>query len=407
MSTDANESIFDLPKFRESHIYSFTDSKVQSPYYTSSIKISSNRKTIGIVDQFQGKQPLILNRKFVVEKKPIELKLVQTLILDSHIVDHLHKFLIQEMPSQDSNDLAISFLKHVSAEKCDYSPVFYLAENWAKSSFDQYLQTSARKLSSILKLHSMDEEKFIVEGVVDFKKEAVEYYFDLYKSKTFEECGVEWAKKVPAYNAFEYYCELADLSYICLIKMVLIHFINPEINQENIRSKHSEFYRFLATELNIVLARESVLALYYFSGLAGKLIGVQKNTPYNKAKRNLLSTAWDLLLLRIPELLLSPDDLPELNLSYVVTSEEKLFELGSMFNLERILFENSTAHGAPILSYNSEQFIGVLSENVINELNRQAFETTMSRLEVAKGISTLKLTWLKEDLECQLKNFCR
>ena len=401
-----NNYIFQVDGFQEAHIYEFSESPYSSPYYKSSFDIVSGSRSIGIIDQFQGKRPIVLNKNFVVDKKQVDLQLVQTLILDSHIVDYLHRFMTGHRMDHESKQLVGDFIAHVSQINCDYSPVFYLTENWVKSKREQYLKTSADKLSSLLRLHSMREDAFVECRRVEYKAEALDYYFDLYKSNSFEGCGEAWAKSIFEYGGFDGYVEISRLSYVCLVKMVLIHFMNPEVQQDNVIRKYYEFERFLVEDLNLVLGRELVLALYYFSGLAGRFVGVQPNMKFDKAIRGLRSTAWDLLLLRMPEQLLAPSTLPEMNLSYVVTSEQKLYEVGAMFSLEKLFYVNPESMGDPVLSFNREIFGGILSRDAMKELEISRLSLSLERQEVTKGISSQKLSWLEEDLERQLKVLC-
>ena len=401
--------IFDLPGYHDSHIYEFSDSPYPSSFYDTSIIFNSKKKnkSIGIIDQFQGKRPILLNREFVVEKKRLDLEIVQTLILDSHIVDYLHRFVTKRTPDENSREVAIAFLKHVSKHRCDYSPIFYLSENWAKSSIARYLATSSEKLASVLKLHSMNEDKFINDGVVEYKADAVEYYCSLYERATLDECGKAWAEHFTDSEQFSHFKELTEISYVCLLKMVLLHFVNPALNQDNILRKHDEFSSFLINDLNVVLGRELMLSLYYFSGLTGKFIGIQPNTSYEKAIRNLKSSAWDLLLLRMPEFLLSPRNMPEMNLAYIVTSEDRLFKLGKNFNIESLFYFNRDSHGEAILSCSMELFNGLLSNESMAFLESERINVLMQRRGAETGISKSKVSWLREDLELQLKNLCR
>ncbi len=127
-----------------------------------------------------------------------------------------------------------------------------------------------------------------------------------------------------------------------------------------------------------------------------------------KAKKNLKSTAWDLLLLRLPEFLLAPTHLPELNTAYVVTSEDKLLSVGDMFSLETIFYENKTSQGSPILSFDTELFQTVLSKADLITAQNQRSKWIQSRASKGKPdhITPQKLDWLIEDLEIQLGYLC-
>lgn len=389
------------------HIYEFINSPYEAPFYSQSFNFTYGNKKIGIIDQFNGKRPIILNKEFI-GGKALDVNIYQTLILDSHIVDILHRYVSGNGKLDDNLRMVTSdFLTHVSKLNCDYNPVFYLTENYAKSNKDQFIKTSSEKLSSILKLHSMNEHEYIQNGVMTYKKESVEYYCDTYHALDLDACGVSWANQYAEHHHQDESQKITKLSYACLLKMVLIHFVNPEINSENIIKKYYEFEKFLVNDLNLVLARELNLALYYFSNFAGKFVSVQPNMRVETAKKALLSTAWDIFLLRMPEMLLSPNNLPELNLSYIVTSEEKLLSVGDMFNIESIFYQDKKSPAFPVLSFNVKLFEKVLSQIELNELNQHGQIQAISRIsKTSKHISAQSVDWLIEDLELQLRYLC-
>jgi hypothetical protein len=395
---------------KDVHIFELSNSPYKAQFYDKSFHFKSNAKKIGIVDQFQGKRPIVLNKEFVIDRKKLQFHVVHTLILDSHIVDALHRYISGRGELDvDSRAVTIEFLKHVSRLNCDYSPMFYLAENMAKSSRAQFLKTSSEKLASLLRLHCMEEASFVEYEKIKYKKNSLEHYYALYGASNLNECGANWAKSLIDSGELKHYIGLTQFSYACLLKMVLIHFMNPSINEKNILSKNHEFEFFLTSELNIIMAREVNLALYYFSNFAGKFVNVQPNMSYEKAVKNLKATAWDLLLLRLPEFLLTPSNLPEINTAYIVSSEEKLLSIGDMFNLESIFYSDFNSTALPKLSFNAEVFESVISKDKLDSLFRDREQLSLNRLQkdLAEPISEQKLGWLIEDLEIQLKNLCK
>lgn len=403
-----NKNIFSLPSMSDAHIYEFSHSPYDAPFYSQSFEFSYNAKKIGIIDQFNGKRPIILNKHFLDGNK-LDLQIYQTLILDSHIVDTLHRFVSGCGKLDDhSREVTSNFLAHVSKLNCDYSPIFYLTENFAKSSNDVFIKTSSEKLTSILKLHSMNENEFINTGKIIYKSESIDYYCNKYQAEDLDACGDAWAREFAENHTQNDIAKITNLSYACLLKMVLIHFINPELTTNNIVKKYKEFERFLTNDINIVLARELNLALYYFSGFAGKFVSAQPNMPVERAKKTLKATAWDIFLLRLPEMLLSPKNLPELNLAYIVTSEEKLLNIGDMFNIESIFYRDKNAPASPILSFNLILFDKIISKAELNNLNDERQAQTISRItKEQKPISAQSLSWLIEDLEKQLQYLCK
>lgn len=400
---------FNQPGMEGLHIFEFSNSPYASFFYEDSLVFERNKKRIGVVDQFQGKRPAILNKDFLVNGKQLQLCFVQTLILDSHVIDGLHRFVSGAGKLDDSARLVIiDFLKHVSRMRCDYSPVFYLVENFAKSPIEQFIKKSSEKLCSLLKLHCMDEEIFIESNRIELKSDAVEYYCSLYKASDLDGCAVNWVESFLATGGLGYYENMIKVSYACLLKMVLLHFMDPKVNQENVLRKNDEFETFLCKDLKVLPARELSLALYYFSNLAGRFVNVQSNMGFDKAVKNLKATAWDLLLLRLPEFLLTPSSLPEVNTAYVVTSEEKLLSVGNMFGVESIYYPDLESKGSPLLSFKTEVFESIISKEKLGCLwrNRAELSIKRAREKTATPISDEMLDWLIEDLENQMRNLC-
>jgi hypothetical protein len=402
-------NLFEQPSMQHAHIYEFTRSPYEALFYSDSFKFESNKKKIGVVDQFQGKRPLVLNKDFAVHEKELELQFVHTLILDSHILDAFHRFVSGKGKlDEDLKIVVVKFLKHVSELNCDYSPVFYLVENWAKSSKEQYLKTSTEKLTSLLTLHCMDENIFIEKEEIHVKEEALSHYFKQYSANSLDACAYKWAESFLNEGAFNHYISLTKVSYACLLKMVLIHFVNPSLNEKNILKKVDEFQKFLIEELDILLGREFNLSVYYFSNFAGKFINVQPNMKHSKAVKNLKATAWDLLLLRLPEFLLDPSTLPEVNTAYIVTSEEKLSSVGDMFNLESLFYSRPGSAGTPMISFESELFESIISKKNLDNMFKQLSDLSMERSinNDKSPIHEVKLDWLIDNLEHQLKYLC-
>jgi hypothetical protein len=157
------------------------------------------------------------------------------------------------------------------------------------------------------------------------------------------------------------------------------------------------------------LIRELNLAQYYFANLAGKFVNIQSNMNFYKAIKSLKSTAWDLLLLRLPEQLLTPYDLPEINMAYVVTSEEKLLSIGNMFGVEPLFFKDIKSLPSVFLSFNNEDFENIISQDNIQKLRDERIELTLERSRMDKEpiIAEGKLDWLIDDLEKQMKYLCK
>ena len=305
----------------------------------------------------------------------------------------------------EKRDAAHSFLLHLSEVNCDYSPMFYVMESYFKSDEIEFYEHAPKALTSILKLHSMDEATFLKEGVILLKQDAVRYYLELYQAGDLEECGLNWAKNIVESiekTDIEY---KVKLTYASLLKMVQIKFSD----KKGIYKKSEEFERFMMSELGVRLARESSLALYYFSNLAGKFINTQANMSLDSAIHDLKATAWDLYLLKLPEQLLTPNYLPELNTSYVATSEVKLYEIGKLFDIQHLACRtDGDGTGMPILSFDMLEIEKKVGDKAVAKVLKRNEEISFKRMakEKIEGINPCKLDSLIKDLENQLSFLC-
>ena len=187
--------------------------------------------------------------------------------------------------------------------------------------------------------------------------------------------------------------------------MVLIKFAD----NKGIYKKSEEFENFMMDELGVRLARESSLALYYFSNLAGKFINTQANMSFNSAVHDLKATAWDLYLLKLPEQLLTPNYLPELNTSYVATSEVKLYEIGKLFDIQHLACRtDDDGTGMPVLSFDMLDIENKVGDKAVAKLLKRNEEISFQRMskEKIEGINPHKLNDLINDLEIQLSYLC-
>ena len=198
----------------------------------------------------------------------------------------------------------------------------------------------------------MNNGHFHQTGQIVLNPKALEFYRALYGEQSLEDCGRVGVERFlhgyEAYNSL--YC--LRLSYICLLKMPLIHKQRSGFFVE----KFEEYQAFVGKEIRLCLGHETVLALYYFANLVGKLMRVQPGMPFKDAKRMLWSTAWDLLLLRLPEFLLKHNRLPRINLGYACSADRRMAELGKLFTVLRLLVRSDSNETiASLLAVNSSK----------------------------------------------------
>ncbi|MFC0337131.1 hypothetical protein SAMN05421848_2101 [Kushneria avicenniae] len=385
-----------------------SESPYENPFCKESIFFNGGEESIAIIDQYNGRRPFLINKSFL-DKGRLDVKLLQTIILDSHLVDYLHSYTACPEKLKPSRFKAVHlFLTYLSKARCDYNPVFYLAENCFKTEKAFFIEKAGEKLFSLLKLHCMDEDVFCSRGVIELKEEVVEIYKYQYNEGDLRGCALRWAENYYNNNKENDY-ENIMLIYVCLMKMVLIHNYNASLSMRNIVEKVEEFSVFLLDELGISMARELELSVYYFSGLAGSFLGVQKNTKFLKAIKNLKSTAWDLFLMRLPEMLLYTKPYDEVNISYIATTEKKLIEFSNIFELKKIFISENNGQILPILDTKNFIFEGVFSNKEMDEIKsvKEGFyeKRVMSNRKVAA--SKQELQRLVNLYETQISFLCK
>jgi hypothetical protein len=390
---------------KHAHFFEIGASPYDSMFYSESKVFGDGAHKIHIIDQFCGKRPALFNHKFCTNDDELKLKFWCSITLDSNVVSLLHKYVTNRKSMVDGQRIAThSFLEHLSEVNCDYSPMFYVMESFFKSDESEFYESVPKALASILKLHSMCENSFINRGEISIKSDSAKYYFDLYQADNYEACGMNWAKKIIKDikdTGIEYKIKLI---YACLLKMVLIKFEN----NKGVYKKSEAFESFMTDKLGIRLARESSLALYYFCNLTGKFVNTQANMAVEDAKHDLKATAWDLYLLKLPEQLLTPNYLPEINTAYVATSEVKLYEIGKLFDIQHLACRTDDGTGMPVLSCNMLDIANKVGDEAVAKLLKRNEEISFER--ISKGsqnsINPFKLDSLIENLEIQLSYLC-
>lgn len=319
---------------RENFIWEFSNSPYKSDYVDGDMTFGIENP-IFLIDQYGGRRPALINDKFLREGT-LEFGNFPSALLDSNVIDDFDSFVVNGKCTDGAND----FLRFLVKEKWDYSPMFYYLEHFYKSSLVDFLPNAIRRTKSILTLHTMDDDHFLDTGKIKPNEEATKHYIEKAGVSTLEEVAEKQVKGFIASYKKDSIRELIEGTEMCLIKMVLIRKL--EMPKESIQTQHAEFMRFLREDLDIMLAREAHFALHYFCDNAGKLLGIQANTPFEKAMSIVRSTAWDLFLSRMQEMMFGSDP-TELAVCYVATHEKKLQELMSLFSIERI--ESITGKG--------------------------------------------------------------
>jgi hypothetical protein len=350
------------------HLYQVSGSPYASPLAEEPRTFGEKDARIDIVDSFQGRRPFLINRDFLASSGDYQLEILVTLILDSNMASRLHEYRTgRDLGFPNRRAATEDFLAFVSRLRIDYNPVFYMTESAGRSERQNFIDCVAPVLTSILYLHSMDEDRFVETRQIMLKPEAVDHYLAKYGARTLEECGHVWVRNLLPNQNRPRLDQFAPVraSYVCLLKLTLIH----KRSRRSVVEKMEEFESFLLRELQCNMGRESHLALYYFADLVQRLLPVQRTSNFVSAKARLLGTAWDMWLLRLPEMLLNPREHPVMNLAYVCSAEKELTALGRFFSIEcmgRRSDDNSIL--GPVLSLDATALESKLGRDAVRAL---------------------------------------
>lgn len=325
----------------ESFYWDISNSPYKSDFLEESMIFGIN-EPIFLIDQFNGKRPIIINQEFI-DKGNISFNMFPSALLDSNVINKIDG-LIQHGKKTDG---LIEFLKFLSSRQWDSSAMFYYLEHFSKSSVETFRKNAIRRTESLLTLHSMNDEIYVKTGTITPNNEAIAHYLLSSNSSSLREVAEKRVDDfIISYNK-ESLTQMIETIEIALIKMVLIR--KYEMKNSSPIEQYNEFIRFLEYDLEIMLAREAHLSLHYFFDKAGRLLVIQSNTPIEKATSIIKSTAWDIFLLRMPEIMFHNNP-EEICIAYVSTQEKKLQSLAKLFTIENIAFQNGGM--LPGVSYN-------------------------------------------------------
>jgi len=317
-----------MPQFISEYIWIISDSPYSSPFLSGSKEFGTINPCF-LIDQYSGKRPAIINKKFL-KCRQIEFPICPSALLDSNLVDQVYA-IANGGKAKDGFKYLLEFL----TEKCwDFSLCFYYVEHFCKAkNHEEFVENAIKRTHALLTIHSMNELEFLHSGKILPNPEAVENYLNLSGAHDLNEVASQRVEEFSSNFSKRYILDLIEAIEIALIKMFLLRRV--EMTKATPLKQHEAFVAFLKRDLGITLARESHLALHYFYDQAGRLFGIQPNTPINKALATINSTAWDMYLLRMPELLFSSQP-PDLFLSFIATEEKQLGHLAKLFSVESI-----------------------------------------------------------------------
>ncbi|MBE0669252.1 MAG: hypothetical protein IH588_01580 [Anaerolineales bacterium] len=287
---------------------------------------------ISVIDQFSGRVPAVMSKETLLGNYPPAL--APTVILDSNVMAYLHQFVTaRESQDEKQRKAVIQLLDYLLHTKFDYNPSFYYLESFSKSA--ESSQKIIEYTKSILSLHMMDELHFLQKREICVDKGTLTKYAEKFDTYDVDEmakrqCEILQNMHVPSTDW--------KVLYLIILKAALIH----RTFRGDFEAKLRKLYEFVYEIFGVLFSRELGVASFYFSGELDKFIPLQKNANAQDTIKRIKSTAWDMYLLRLPELMLCHEDAP-IPLAMICTGDKGVQSVGRKFRVRKLF----TAQGVP------------------------------------------------------------
>jgi len=357
-------------------VWDISSSPYDSPFLTGT-RLFGENKPVHLVDQFRGKRPSLFNKEFQ-QNGTLELKFYPTVVLDSNVADALDLF----VRHGSSNRSITEFLKFLVTQNWDISLLFYLLEHYTKSTASDFMPNAIRRSESLLRIFCIEERYFLTSGQFRISKTKQAEYLESNSKRTLGDIANTAVEEFVLNYGDSKIRTAIDATKISLIKMFFIRrYEYPKLSPCEQYNKLKEFMRDC---IGIVLARELLFGYHYFNDRAGKMFGIMPNTSAAKATKILNSTAWDLWLLRIPEILLGHDP-SDVCVAYVATQEKQLGVFSELQNVEKIIIDPN-GRCLPQVSYPSMSIPVEIREDLLTELNSAAIKSQSGVITIQVGL---------------------
>ncbi len=342
----------------------------RSPFMPSMIEFGAaageNGFGVSVVDPFDGRVPLFLSPRTLGET---DVMFVPSVLLDSQMVTYLGQYRTQEgFRKTEQGRVVRQMLVWLILKGFDYNPLFYLVENLVKQGQESFAPHLRRMADTLVAFHSMDEARFLREDVIVPNPATVDNYLIRFGAKDISEVSAEMGRLLlcPAVNGIVANTRKAvTASYSVLLKAALIHKTTCASFTKKLRLLRD----FIEQELGVTLAREFLLMTDYFAGRCDRFIPFQKGARWKKFSEKLLASAWDMHLLRVPELMLSWSNEREAAMGFPCTADGPLRVIGAMYTIEAVInMPPDTDTPAPIILFNAERVRARFGDEIANQV---------------------------------------
>lgn len=368
-----------------------------------SVHFGDDKFGVHIVNQFRTPRPYLLS--YEAFTREIQIPFRPSVFMDSNLVNYIHQYVTLDPALGPSRRKVINdFLRFVVSKGLDYNGFFYYIEGVAKDDRDLLARHAVRVSESILRLHTMDNTRFLASGEIATDPKLLEIYAKEYDAPSIPEIAPLYARSLC--GSAPQLDSMSKLAYASLLKIGLIH----KSGRQTIVAKYREFLSFMASKLDIALGPESVLALGYFAGQYDDFIPIQRGANPGRIFKRLRSAAWDLVLLRLPTHMLGAPIENEVEIAYIGTSDRALQRIMGALKVESVLVHRPFRN-LPAISYGYADLKPIIGPRVIAEIDEMNYAWTKSRTrrwdETGERISYKDLLEVIADLEAEAARFCR
>jgi hypothetical protein len=373
---------------------------------------------ITVIDAYRGREPIRCDYDFFRYGRG-SIFMYPMVMLDSQVVDALYRYIAAPDKMDISRRKSVhKFLVFIMSHNFDYSPFFYYLEKSAKSSADTYEPFATERAKMIFTLQTMDREQFLEKGEIVHDSKQVSWYLEDRGVKSIEELISLYAAK-REHILESGLISLADNIYATLLRIVLAE---CQVNG-SIREKHRVVREFMGEILGAVLGEELYLALIYFAqpGRYSRFIPLlQRGMNFKNLCRTLRGSAWDLILIRLPWLVLSTnmvlgtDKCPVMSypccLTYICTVEHAIRDIMKLQEIEVVFEERGKNYGIrPVITYDAQGLNAIIGEKMVGELLRDFFTWRTSRtldVNLKRPLSSSGLSNVITILEGEVARIC-
>src|SRR6266567_3422942 len=254
---------------------------------------------LSIIEPFKNKQPFLLNNN-VVFKEKVDIAYLPQIILDSNILQYVDWYVNDPAKLRENIPYVENMLRYFVSHDYLYSPYFYYFEATSKGSKREHLISP---FSLLVRMQCMNKDAMLTSGVFHFDDEKFIKLKNNLNASDFDDLvniSIDISDKFA--KEFSEQTLLVDLFYCVITKTVLIE---KNSKASNLSNKIELLLEFLENTIKAQFSYEFILAICYFSGKFQKFLNIQQTMKYNDANKYLLACAWDLLILRQPELFLA------------------------------------------------------------------------------------------------------